>query len=644
MTELSINGKPVALKEGLSIKITVANPFFTDSDSFSYDFEIPVTDARNSDIFGQLNRMDSNKEPDEYAARLTVDNVVLLDGSAVVTAVTDSSVKVQLLGDRTAYNYGSATDGIYVDELSLGAIRTEDVTAPGAGGSGGNGSWGSTSGDRNPGSTGDTGTDTAPEGVTYHDPEGRWVRYPVMNTNTDRIANDYLFYQDKSGTVHYGMVNVRPDPAAHETDSRMSYRTIQPKLWWICQLVAEATGCTLSKEDNGMYTDTFLRKIFIANTVPNCPVAYVLPHWTVAEFWQYVREAFGVVAHKSGDTMKLVPRSAFYADDSTIQSIERVIDEYSCDMDDEEAADVSTSNVAFASFEHDPCDLLDSSVTEVANIDESHASLMELRFWWSTLSDQQKAGYKGTIFKCRDGREYIYFSERFERPALVQVNQFAPRVTDSGRDASEISLKFVPCSYHEHQIDVACYVDQRGGGYYVYASEKAPGTHDILARPDRDQYRYVAPSLEDIIDGEDSGPETKDDVAYIALEGGMVAAVAKAGDAPGEWLTVDYPDPSLRERWLCYEGGDVSCEHRGDSLGLLLHKGSHNLGENALGGRVSIYTKAKMCVRFIQDTIPDPTHLFNIRNRLYACERLEVTVDSEGRQPVITGYFFPAFL
>lgn len=55
-------------------------------------------------------------------------------------------------------------------------------------------------------------------------------------------------------------------------------------------------------------------------------------------------------------------------------------------------------------------------------------------------------------------------------------------------------------------------------------------------------------------------------------------------------------------------------------------------------------TDSKMCIKFRMDGIPDTTRLFNIRNRLYACERIEVTVDIDGKQPVMTGYFFPAFL
>ena len=57
-----------------------------------------------------------------------------------------------------------------------------------------------------------------------------------------------------------------------------------------------------------------------------------------------------------------------------------------------------------------------------------------------------------------------------------------------------------------------------------------------------------------------------------------------------------------------------------------------------------IDTKVKVCVKFHAADVPDTTRLFNIRNRLYACERIEVTVDSKGKQPMMTGYFFPASL
>lgn len=638
MTELSLNGKAVALKEGVSLKLTIANPCFTDSDSFTYDIEIPVNDDRNSVIFDDINRLDSMKTRPDINARLTVDNVLLLDGKAIVTGVSESAVKVQLLGDRTAYNFNSSETGAYIDKMWLGVVNGPRVSLDRK-----NPGW--TSGPR----TRATGPEAeemarsaADAGITYEDPEGRWVAYPVMNTNNERVSNNYLFYQDKNGIVKYGIQNVY-DAGTHSSDMRIAYRTVQPKLWWVCELIAKESGLTLEKADNGLYTDPLYRKIFIANTIPHCTIARMLPHWTTGKFWQYVREAFGLVARITGTRLELIPRKSFFESGTDIVEVDSVLDEFSCETDDDEAADISSGNVEFASFDHDPCDLLDSSITSAARINTDFADLTELSNWWKTLSMASTESYRDTIFKCADGREYAYFSSRFDRAGLVQVNQFAPRITDPEKD-SKVELRFVPCSYRQHRVDIVVYVDDgRGSGHYVPAEQKVVVDVDILARPDIETPANLSFTVEGAINGEDAEEDNKEDVIYMGLTGGYVAITIPAEN--GKTLSVDYPSPNLRERWK-YDiiNESISCDHRGDSLGLILLRGTTSLGSTSTADRTTIMTDSKMCIKFRMDGIPDTTRLFNIRNRLYACERIEVTVDIDGKQPVMTGYFFPAFL
>ena len=113
----------------------------------------------------------------------------------------------------------------------------------------------------------------------------------------------------------------------------------------------------------------------------------------------------------------------------------------------------------------------------------------------------------------------------------------------------------------------------------------------------------------------------------------------------GSVLSIDYPYPNLRERWIYDINADtVYCEHQGDSLALIPHGGSTGIGSATVADGMVIDTKVKVCVKFHAADVPDTTRLFNIRNRLYACERIEVTVDAKGKQPMMTGYFFPASL
>ena len=64
--------------------------------------------------------MDVSKVSRILTAELIVDNVTVLLGTAHITAVTETSVKVQLLGAAASYNYGNKMDNTFIDELDLG--------------------------------------------------------------------------------------------------------------------------------------------------------------------------------------------------------------------------------------------------------------------------------------------------------------------------------------------------------------------------------------------------------------------------------------------------------------------------------------------------------------------------------------------
>lgn len=638
MTELVINGRPVALKDNTSMKLNVENPYFTDADDYTYDVELPLAEERNRKVFGAINRFDSRKRKETYPARLTVDNVTVLVGSAVITSASETSVKVQLMGEKTAYNYDSTSNANYIDRLELGMFTGragEFVDSPPA-----DNSEEDNRGLHYPAPT------TIGEYVNYEDPQGRWLEYPLLNTTTGLVSNDYAIYESELGKEipRFGFPPGTVIDGNGDFDYRKNRRAFQPMLWWVCQKIAAATGYELSKEDNAIYADPMFRKIFIASAFPSYRLCLALPHWTVSEFWANLQKAFGVVVTVSGDRMKIMQRSVFYTKASPIQEITRSEDVYTCDVDDDESTDISSSNVAFASFEHDPCDLLEETVTESARVDSSFANLEEIRQWAKSLAEGRLDYYRDTLFKCKDGREYIYFKERFDKPMFVQVNQYGARITDPDKDTDQVEIKFVPCTYYDNEVPVLeQYLKPQDPNLIRWRPTGLSHTVEILGRPDRDDYSDATTILEEIIDGETAQQSEGSDVVYIGIKNGY--ELLKSDYQHGVNYEFEYASPNCRERWTWDIDSDtVSCEHRGDSIGLNRNDGSANIYSSSIGDSLVIDTSVKFCVKFIAGKIPDPTALFNIRNRMFACERLEATVTSEGLQPVVTGYFFPVDL
>ena len=113
---------------GTGIRLTRENPYFTQAESYTLDVTLPMDILENRQFFGNLQRMERRKTASAMKCRLMVDNKAVLCGSAKVTQVTESLVKVQLLGGRSEVNFLSEDNGDYVDCLPLGSIAAGSST------------------------------------------------------------------------------------------------------------------------------------------------------------------------------------------------------------------------------------------------------------------------------------------------------------------------------------------------------------------------------------------------------------------------------------------------------------------------------------------------------------------------------------
>lgn len=120
MIQIFLDGLQAAVPDKTSIKFTTENPYFTKTSSYTYEIELPLSISANRMIFGWIDRLDVDISTRTMSARLVVDNRTILVGTAHVTSVSNTSVKVQLLGSEASYNYGNKMAETYIDELDLG--------------------------------------------------------------------------------------------------------------------------------------------------------------------------------------------------------------------------------------------------------------------------------------------------------------------------------------------------------------------------------------------------------------------------------------------------------------------------------------------------------------------------------------------
>lgn len=667
MIQIYLDGKLAIPKENQTIKFTAENCFFTKSTSYTYDVELPLSIEANRKIFGNIHRLDVSKEPRVMEAILNVDNVTILTGTAHITTVNETSVKVQLLGESASYNYGNKLGETYIDELDLGNWYM--VTWP-------DGShWNSRQSrwDYYPEGTKFKGTASPVfERAKFND-DGSWtednillriynstypwVAFPVINSNAEFTCNGFAFrYMSDHTTVkpffrgYTGERTIRPtdDPAVTSS-------AIQPFVWIIAELIAKATGFTLDRDDNALLKNSFFKRIFIVNANNMIECNKCLPHWTVNDFWTQLENTFGLVLSMdyANKKMFLRQRSDHYRNVAKTVYLKNVVDEYSVEVDDESQVDISVNNVGFSDFDANHADLLDEYITGNCEVNTSFNGISDL-LEWAKANQSSLNNYKGTLFKCKDGRHFIYS----EAEGIVEVNQFRPRLTDDSKVDLDIELKFVPAKFVEGECELYDYIapgSGHGNGWNISDKPVATFPVQMLQIPDiseMDWYKkngYVEINIEAILnedEEETSTSDDKEDVIFLAIVGNSVydeltVNITFTDGTILENRKTHFPRPRIRERTKAALTDSAGTKEDSPySLSLIPIEGQENLAKHTISDAVVISAKIRQCIKFVADRIPDPTSIFIIHNRRFVCEKIEADIASTGLKRLLTGYFY----
>ncbi|GEM_PF-857953 len=714
MTELFLDGKPAVISQSASFKLTMENFYFTKSSSYTFDVELPLRVPQNHRIFGNIDRIDISKEPRTFSARLVVDNKTLLVGTAKLTSVSESSVKLQLLGDAAAYNYGNKVEGLYIDQMNLGDWYRE--TWP-------DGSYlqehSSEAGKSYTWEHYDTGEVIkdprlvfnrarlkGPEFGTeeYYFPEFRniilglnpdinlgWVAYPVYNPDDDLCFNMQAqrFYKDyQEWEPFYILQQGKIDKSAIENlykDFRIAI-SIQPYMWKMAEVIAKATGLTLNRKDNALYTDAFFRKIFIPLSSSSALCNSGLPHWTVNEFWEQIENTFGVVMDidYEHNSLKLLSRRDYFKN-SNKAIIKNVVEEYQCEIDSDSFHDISVSSIGFEDFENNPEDKLDIDIKKFAKylFFDSEEALAN----WANAHGNDIYNYKDTLFCCSSGRIFIFSEKAYSenlieydnnsKPALIEVDMFRDRIPDDNpedgsdtqedEDDIEIKLKIVPASYDMQEAGIYREGYQVTSGLDIFynteiplksfpvkvLSVPGPTTPSFAESKESDSFRM---DIDAIISGdEDVDDLTTDDdseLLYMAVTNPYFKFYKYCfkNGVPGfegmveREYTTAYPCATLRERCIIpviesSMRGKIFMEDT-ESLSLIPIEGQRNLANSTIKDMTVIHTDVRHCFKFIADSIPDTGAVFNIRNRLFVCEKIEANIKPDGLDKLLTGYFY----
>lgn len=458
--------------------------------------------------------------------------------------------------------------------------------------------------------------------------------------------------------------------------SEYTYFAPQPYLCFILERVLAAIGYTLSPADNCMRQGWF-SKIFVANSRETIYYRECLPHWTVEQFLTELRNAFGIILLVDGKQCKAISRTTIYNGAQCV-SLAGVIDEHTTDIStDENTTGSTTGNVSFnhsdivpklLNIGTDPYDNM--HVKRVLAITQNHINTI-----LESGSDEEKANIYNSAnlyYNTNNGNRYGTFNtseEQGEKGTYVlrEIDQLGPLFRTNDYD-SGTKLNIVPAFMSE---SIPTYrsrydrkqVDDNDSSKYLYRCDvwrpisdeptQEEGGRDngffvpyLVTADGRATYNAPQFSLQQFLEtGEGELPTTGGearDIMEVAVNAGIYTKNFEPlpeKDMPGLNMFASIPYPIG-----CDYLPDRMNEEQYKTIGTRRYFTLHGQPQSELLTTITGDTlkyDGRIVHQFsFTDHQIDPTALYLINGRRFACQKLELTIDEDGLKPLIKGYFF----
>lgn len=637
MRQLYIDGKPAVIKSGTSFKLYRENTYFTDAEDYTLDVTLPLHGCReNLEIFSAIHRPEAsqvhliNKKYPFHLIAPPLD----IEGEAIVTEVSDSEVKVQLLAGSSVLNFDK-TDAlghdIYIDELDLGAAY--DVSLSSIYDEAKKSVmphyylWSALVKALN------AGTNGVNMHATYDESPDGCVTFTVFSETTQHTANKHFYVRRRNtetGEYEFPfLLKARDNGRGEPYDS--VYIAAQPYLLLILERVLKCLGYTL--DPNNAIAQSWQKNIFIANVRNEYEYAKILPHWTVSEFLKEMSLFCGVIFITKGNTVTAVRKSDYYGNDSSCIQLSEIIDEYTTEISDESegSEDPRTGNVGYDFENVDPMLQLPNEVWEKATIIEPFYSESTMVQWISSnipTADRPKSNW---LFS-QSGKTYAYIEDYEGVYGLTEIDQCGNIIREGSthRDV-DISLRIVPAMMRIYTIDLKIEYEEMMKDYIRIAMLSTQAARDKMI----DSYS-VNDAINPNVEQEEEVYSKPERIEVALFSGGY------KGFPINEEATARIPFPTgvpyarYEEDIHFTELFTTNLDHKH----LLLKEGISTGMYGILSDGKKIDTRCRRTFEFADNVDANPKDVFIISNRKYACEKIEYTIQDEGASPIKRGYFY----
>lgn len=579
-----IDDKEAVLKKGSSFEFIAENRFFTGADSYSLSITFPLRDCpQNLDIFGHINRKDCDLD------RLLLDYEIHDKdfhryGSVSIVEISETEVKTQFLEGRSAHNYYSSLDDLYINEMQLPPV----VEAA---------HFNASHYLRNY----YTQKRDEADGGTYFG----FVCLPWVNNTSGNIQNEMRYIPSTNDFAYIG--------GGWDDVGIVG----QPFLVEVVKQVLLQTGYDF---DISALENSEWHNLIVCNALPYVwdlhDMQHILPHWTVTEFLEQVELFLNGEFNIDEKSRKMT----FSFNQVTLENvntlvIDKVIDSHQVEItsaEDVQNSYVEQKNLAYAECSHQmwkfySCDWLLKQLPKYTWRAFDDMKNHFLNGFLDHIGNLTHNYYKrlhyctreGTYFILKCVRTAIISSQLHHYMRIQPVNEFGKRIIDDREDAEVTEISIVPAcidntdSTHGDLIFVEC-------GEYG---------DDIIDAEDTDQNQ--TPVMNILADGEKDKKEEYFDKLYVAFYDGYYNRYAPYHPRPQIDPIEVTPDNILTSSHYSMRlSGGYAPEIRTSA-----HKVDHT---------------QKFTFTFIADAVPDVRSIFLIHGKKYLAEKITATISENG--------------
>ena len=630
MTEVYIDQQRVFFKENTNLKLTIENTFFEDAGSYTLDVIFPLHIEENRKAFGAINRLDVSKQYKTFDAMIVVDSRVVFKGTAKITNISDAEVKLQMLSGNSHVKFWTKAQKMYIDELhyeytdtnhSFDGYATDDAFF---------------------------GTPLIMAG-TFPGKKGVYCYVPTMDENgSEPVSNCYkglwneqhLMINVAEQNRLYHQAEPLPYPETRNYYIEMARECISPNLMFVARWIFNYLGYTVNRNDvdndfvNGIYiatarnTTTFKRHDGRSNSADEMSMAKALPHWTVEEFIKQLQNFLNVtVIFNDIDGTVDIIQSAYTEGVVDISDVTQ--DEYEVEVIDDEdvESNLYDSNVNYkkGDSEYHGIDLVEREVIDSFN--EIECTVAESESQWGSMATEDK---KVSIWTTPAGQfcAKITGEENNETLERIRFNHFGSIVRNSEND-NDVELKISPVATTT-EVEMPVFEwDSSGNFSNIYRDAfQYRWTCKQVVLCLQNQYEAAnKATVWDAINGTQEEESEKEDIMQVFLMDDKAV--------PTGFYHLTYQMPFTH--WD-YNRPNNNVEHKNWSLALANDNSTYYIGKfHELARRQN--RNAEHRVKFTADRIPSVYAIFLIRNKRYACKKLEVQFGAEGMEKVVNGYF-----